>query len=229
MERTIVWNNRKYIPIWPRGQMNSVEIEFVLKPECTREQEYWAYKTLSGLGVAFKSDCSVRGRNVGQYQEVVVSFRDDNYKRLINVLSVMRNYFTVNKSCGLHVHLDARDLDYEDAKDQFLRLADMDHQLAKLMPSWRSTTHWCKLDSYKSAEDDDRYYAVNWVSYDTRKSVEVRLGAGTFKESIVVPWVRLLNYLWDNTRITSLLDVKDPFLLSWMHKRSNQVKSNLFA
>lgn len=217
----------KYEKVFTRGNMTTVELEFVVKESTSHHDEIELYKTLNKmLGVKLKEDGSVmstEGNRLGRYQELIVSFRDDNYARLSKILNLVADYLTVNRTCGMHVHLDARDMSHEDAYINFCRLCDNEYELSYLCPSYRRGRNWCKYGSHDSYENEDRYYAINWTSYDKYNTVEVRLGGGTLKENIVVGWCKLLNHVWDNEDIAHIKQVKDQKIMSWMKSRANQL------
>lgn len=239
VRRQLSWGGHEYEKIWHKGKMSTVELEFVVHNDTSNSLEHDTYTLLNAMtGVQLKGDCSVNTSDSdlrrGDYQELVVSFRDDNYKRLTNVLSIMRNAgFTVNKSCGMHVHLDGRDIDTDRAWTRFHRMAGFEHELAMLVPSWRfdggsnNGDEWCRLDSadgYSDEYDDsERYYAFNWSSWSQYQTLEVRMGAGTFREGIVKNWVKLLNYAWDNHNVRSLKDITNQPLRDWIGRRARQL------
>lgn len=227
---------------WPDGRMLTVEAEFITPTDMP--DEHSVYTRLSHYGVKFKRDPSVQVRNngnkyrAGAFQECVISFRDDNYARLVKVLDCMRNCgFTVNKTCGLHVHLDARHLCQSWVGEKWLRMCDMEHQLAWFIPNWtRNGRDWVAMPSCHQLGDYDdvayedidlcdleRYFGINLAAFSTHKTLEVRMMSGTLRSEIVVGWVRLLSAIFRDDGIRNLRDITDPSIISWMKVRSSQV------
>lgn len=111
--------------------------------------------------------------------------------------------WTVNSSCGLHVHGDARDL----TSDQCLQVA---YAYRKTYPMWkkfvsrgRSDNSMCGSPQYSCedirstehfedfAESRDRFEFVNWRSYLCHGSIEIRLYPGTLSAREVCNWIIL--------------------------------------
>lgn len=220
--------------VWKRGQMNTIEVEFI--SPCDDEMRNVVFNKLGTmLGVKLKEDGSVRTSSPSYttygYQEAVISFRDDNYGRPAGILAYMReNGFSVNKTCGLHVHLDVRHMDEYDARDAWRRLCYMENQLALLVPEWtRGGRSYVNLNSIEQECDEDdleehhgRYYAINFESWYNYQTIEVRLHPGTVRHDIALGWTKLLNYLLDN-ECESLREVSDPKILSWIKWRGGNM------
>lgn len=99
---------------------------------------------------------------------------------------------SVNKTCGLHVHLDVR---HKKAALTFSKLVMALPFLASLVPSTRLKNRFCVLNgSDKISEHSGRYYAVNPQSIRKHKTVEVRLHSGTTDPAKIIHWVRLLRF-----------------------------------
>jgi hypothetical protein len=109
----------------------------------------------------------------------------------------------VNSSCGLHVHIDARDL----SSDQALQVA---YAYRRSYPLWkkfvgrdRATNSMCGSPQYSArdirdtehiedfAESRDRFEFVNWRSYLRHGSIEIRMYRGSLRAREVCNWVIL--------------------------------------
>lgn len=97
----------------------------------------------------------------------------------------------VNKSCGLHVHLDMRDV-YGTG-----RLGARINRLRKALPilglmvsESRRHNSYCQLEV--SRRNGDRYFAVNLTSLEKHRTIEVRLHSGTTDYTKISNWVELL-------------------------------------
>jgi len=114
-----------------------------------------------------------------------------------------QKHWTVNTSCGLHIHSDARDL----TSNQCLQVA---YAYRKTYPMWkkfvsrgRSDNSMCGSPQYNCediraaehfedfAESRDRFEFVNWRSYLCHGSIEVRLYQGTLSAREICNWVIL--------------------------------------
>lgn len=112
-------------------------------------------------------------------------------ERVCSVLNDVLNA-SVNKTCGLHVHLDVR---HKKAAVTFSRLVSALPFLASLVPSSRLRNRFCLLNSSdKISEHTGRYYAVNPQSIRKHRTVEVRLHSGTTDPAKIIHWIRLLRF-----------------------------------
>jgi hypothetical protein len=156
-----------------------------------------------------------------------ISWVDKN-GRLSGLLG-LENYFRgawVDKTCGLHVHVDARhlrkpgmgvddhmDLDLCDAAETYDRLTMMYPVLKKLVPRSRWNNKYCQFynnregsDTYRRPSNGDRYAAINWCSYNQHGSIEFRLGSGSTNLVKIESWALLCQFMFD-----------------WCSKRNNTV------
>ena len=99
----------------------------------------------------------------------------------------------VNKSCGLHVHLDCRKYN----EDQVRTLGRKFHHalgtMAKLVPKSRRDNNYCKLEVGRI--DDERYKAVNLSAYKEHKTIEIRLHSGTTDFIKIRNWALLMHLI----------------------------------
>jgi hypothetical protein len=106
----------------------------------------------------------------------------DNLKRAIKMIN-KKFYGKVNSSCGLHVHLDVRDLDTaakSKAKDNFRKALPV---LSKLVAPSRLKNQYCRL------QVGTGYSAVNGeTQFGT---FEVRLHQGSLNFKKITNWVKL--------------------------------------
>jgi hypothetical protein len=98
----------------------------------------------------------------------------------------------VNKSCGLHVHLDQRNVSRATAWRRYHRLVTALEWLKFAVPSTRTSNSYCKLNREgENPENYDRYMAVNWQAYAEHGTIEVRLLNGTTSADKIKHWVSL--------------------------------------
>lgn len=94
----------------------------------------------------------------------------------------------VNKSCGLHIHLDARSMSFTEVVARAKVMDKWLHALMELLPVSRRDNTYCKW----GVAQHDRYRAVNVYSYQTHKTIEVRCGSATLDYNKVLAWLRLV-------------------------------------
>jgi hypothetical protein len=181
---------------------------------CSNGDTYWseedAHEWLKGellkAGVSrccVKSDGSLNDDD-GHGVEVTILFNSsygfEPLNKLCKALTKAGCY--VNKSCGLHVHLDARHLTKKGAQ----RIGDsLGHSLPVLkylVPKSRHNNTYCKLGVSKLIRCsrmldnwDERYHAVNLTAYPKYKTIEVRLHGGSINASKIESWVKLLKLI----------------------------------
>jgi len=105
----------------------------------------------------------------------------------------------VNKSCGLHVHLDARHLTTDQAKAVGKRIGACLPVLTLMVPRSRLSNTYCKIGVSKLR--GDRYYAVNMTSYRKYRTVEIRLHSGTTDFNKIYQWSVLLSSISKASRL----------------------------
>lgn len=97
----------------------------------------------------------------------------------------------VNPSCGLHVHLDARNRNREMLFNNLVSCQDLLYKLAH--PS-RMTNQFCQRQNSKDWNNcmTGHYAAISRSSYDQHKTIEVRIHEGTVLFDETWNWVKLL-------------------------------------
>jgi hypothetical protein len=97
----------------------------------------------------------------------------------------------VNKSCGLHVHLDARSLSFAEVMARAKVMDKWLTALMELLPVSRRDNSYCKW----GVAQHDRYRAVNVQAWSTHKTIEVRCGSATLDYNKVLAWLRLVELI----------------------------------
>lgn len=200
-----------------KGKLLSVEIE------CYN----MAITTASDGLTDIAHDGSLISRRAAGLELRRISWTDKN-GRLSGLLG-LEKYFKgawVDKTCGLHVHVDARhlrkpgmgaddhmDLDLCDAAETYDRLTLLYPVLKRLVPRSRWNNKYCRFynnrggsDTYRRPGNGDRYAAINWCSYARHRTIEFRLGSGSTNLVKIESWALLCQFLFD-----------------WCSKRSNTV------
>lgn len=141
----------------------------------------------------------------------------------------------INRSCGLHVHIGAKDLSGEQYSNVFFNYAMLEIAIDKFMALSRrgDNSRWCRtlqdhahdLSECTTAQDVlmtmnyNRYHKVNPVSYKRHKTIEFRQHQGTTDFKKIKHWIMFCAKLvaWSKKNkldkiITCIEDI--PFLTS---------------
>lgn len=99
-----------------------------------------------------------------------------------------------NSTCGLHIHLDHRDVLNRNPVNTFNNLIKMQDVLFDMTDNCRQANQYCEFidddtnfyqhifDQYETGDDEPcRYYAINLLSLRNKNTIEVRIFAGTTK------------------------------------------------
>lgn len=186
------------------GNALGIEIECII-PNDYAEDKYREFRKLimdrKITNVNFKGDSSINDYDRELYSSVEVTIISDildmsNLKKLCEVLDEIGAW--VNKTCGLHVHLDCRDIaNMGDITTRNLnyranRLTWALPVLTKMLPASRlSNDRYCR---YGKSKRGDRYYMVNTTSFSSHKTIEIRAHSGTTNYEKISQWATLL---WD--------------------------------
>lgn len=96
----------------------------------------------------------------------------------------------VNETCGLHVHLDVRNRNWELVYNNLFRYQTL---MFNMQPNERRTNRYCqKLIRVLKSPDVHRHYAINKQSYDKHRTIEVRMHEGCIDGNDICGWVYFL-------------------------------------
>ena len=124
---------------------------------------------------------STRTRNM-EGVELRIPCSVTDYSRLYHACHLLATHGArVNRTCGLHVHLDVRDLSplkrYRDVKAEGSRLHAVISTVGRyLVPPSRLNNRYCALTPPSTS---DRYRAVNAEATGKHGTIEIRLHSGT--------------------------------------------------
>lgn len=123
---------------------------------------------------------------------------------------------SVNRSCGFHVHFDARNLSAGDIKTIVKRYAAHESEIDAVMPPSRrgnANTYCAPLSSFlndrfesaSTIEDmiraqGNRYFKVNLQSFQRHGTIEFRQHSGTVNAAKIANWVRFLGEFIDECK-----------------------------
>lgn len=127
---------------------------------------------------------------------------------------------TINRTCGLHVHVNASSLSFEGYKNVFYNYSAMQNVINTFMPASRrcayyaqplSNSHFTNIEASSNHNEiacriGNRYLVVNPMSYTRHKTIEFRQHSGTIEFEKIHMWVRFCVKLveWSkNNRLTN--------------------------
>lgn len=147
-----------------------------------------------------KNDCSVNGKEF--YSSILSGNAGlEAVAKIANV--ARRNDWTVDDSCGLHVHFDMREENVDSMKSialAYLLSADV---FSQFVAEERRNNHYCgpndtdlgelyQIDNfYAWSGRQGRYYWINFAAYYAHRTFEVRSHQGTCNEKEICNWIRI--------------------------------------
>jgi hypothetical protein len=113
------------------------------------------------------------------------------------------NDWTVDSSCGYHVHVDCGDLNDTQLKSVALAYSLTADLWGRFVTKKRQGNRYCEALPYTPEQirgvnfrtimdmTQDRYHWLNWHAYSRHRTVEVRLHSGTTNAVKVINWVKI--------------------------------------
>lgn len=149
--------------------------------------------------------------------EITVLFTRKDRSNLKAVCDLLNSLGArVNRSCGLHVHLDCRDLKDERGQMNLRRVTTRANRLgralpvlAAMVPESRRSNSYCRLAV--SRFDGGRYYAINKTAANKFGTIEVRLHSATTDFVKISNWIDLL-FAISRATITERLETPDALI-----------------
>lgn len=192
---------------FPKGQCYGIEIEFVLNGNYSTDEDgdvcddsscqftseqlktVVPMANLHGDGSVEAGDGQTNNRDGEEIGLLINRNNPQPLKDLCRFLA--QKYAEVNNSCGLHVHLDCRDVGRSGALGRARRLQAALPWLLFLQPQSRRNNSYCR----PIMSETDRYSAVNFTAFDEHQTVEVRLAAGSVNFDKIYMWAELCYWL----------------------------------
>lgn len=152
--------------------------------------------------LTLKDDGSLRpDPNCTSFEIVVCASKSEILRVLADVCQILSEAGArVNKSCGLHVHLDMRGKSREVIERIFSNLVSSSKMLYRMMPPSRlkgtnGYNQYCKPNRFKDFERNrkDRYQGINACSYNRHTTLEVRLHSGTVDFTKIANFILILD------------------------------------
>lgn len=161
-------------------------------------QEYWK----------IVSDISIKDPNkIGKEFVSPILFGNDGRRQIKTISQILfNNKATTNQTCGLHVHIDAHNMDIEKIKKVIYIYYKHEKEIDKLIiPSRRANNYnYCQslnsiidvIDSYDEIdkiidEIPTRNLKVNISSIQRHNTIEFRQHHGTIDYNDIIHWVDL--------------------------------------
>jgi hypothetical protein len=164
----------------------------------------------AGLGknVCVKTDGSIRTyRDFPHNHEITLLCKDDNYKdKIIALCSVLNKdkQSKVNKTCGLHVHLDVR---ARDKHKVFANMLNIQHFLYAANPAFRKIGEYSyPINTTRWGQDRQHYAGIN--TQEHHNTIEIRMHSATTNAKKIVNWVTLLLAAADGTAVVKSDDIR---------------------
>lgn len=160
------------------------------------------------------SDGSLQGRNMMELVSPPLKGR-----RGVSIVETVANALkangvTVNASCGMHVHVDARDLTAQHMKNVAKLVTIHELHLKAILPSSRHSSMWAQWPSNLGLGSDvparcakidraatigelmrlwgsHRYRAVNFESLSRHNTIEFRSHSGSVESRKIAAWIML--------------------------------------
>jgi hypothetical protein len=103
----------------------------------------------------------------------------------------------INDTCGLHVHLDMRNREFNEVFNNFFFVQKL---LFTTQPKTRRASKYCKIMARRTAPVKTKYYAINKMSYAEHRTLEIRLHQGTIDPKEIKMWTGLLIKIADTAK-----------------------------
>ncbi|MFJ1328152.1 amidoligase family protein [Capnocytophaga canimorsus] len=214
-----------------------VEVEFFGASQNTLKQhlnaqrvnyQFESYNHTTRNHWKFTSDSSIQGANSYEMVSPVLQGNEGLSQLKSACKSLRLSKAQINKSCGLHVHLEVNDYSVENMKTLVKNFYLLEKQFDKMMPESRreNNNRYCagfcrtygskenffsKIDSCTTIESiasylHTRYLKLNLQSYARYGTVEFRHHSGTTMFSKIKSWILICSRLVEFSKQNVLID-----------------------
>lgn len=216
-----------------------VEIEFA----CKQDNNFvcdMLFEAGVGRNVQVKRDGSivVDGDYPHQVEVTILAKQTEIYdviKKICDVLNTKLNV-RIDKSCGLHVHVDMRTRDHIKSFYNLVRMQKFLYSMvpAKRKASRRENGYSQVVESPEWSVPGDHYYGINSEAWNKYKTLEIRMHCGTSQTRKINNWISLLVGIVDAPKLTSAIpdtikDMQDTLGLSDGHIKYVESRLAKFA
>ncbi len=155
-----------------------------------------------------KSDGSIRETEGHFPVEITILTKFNDTSNLQKACELLNNLGAkVNKSCGLHVHLDSRNLSESQVLEIGKNFKKALPVLLKMVPKSRRDNSYCRASVSKMS--GQRYHAVNLTAFSKYKTIEIRLHSSTTDFNKIMNWANLLNAIKKSTIKKTCQNIND--------------------
>lgn len=194
-----------YEPKHPKTNEHHVGIELEFTAAANRDTLGTAlFKAGVAEFVTLKGDASIRVEKQNHdAHELAICVPQSKLEQVIAIVTnVLESHSaSVNKSTGMHTHIDVRN---RDRIKVFSRLVAAQGILYAMQPKSRRDNTYCKRTKSRdlyTARNAGRYQGVNPEAANKYNTIEVRLHSGTVSFDKIVNWTKLLITIADGDYI----------------------------
>lgn len=256
------WNETQTIPMpvefvfeFAFNRKFGVEVEFfgatqsILKNNLISQNvqfEFERYNHETRNHWKFTTDSSIQGENAYEMVSPILQGSEGLSHLKSACKSLRLSKAQINKSCGLHVHIDVNDYSVENMKTLIKNFYLLEKDFDKMMPESRreNKNNYCqgflhlennnrqmffsKIDrcttiSQIASYFNSRYYKLNLQSYTRYGTVEFRHHSGTTMYSKIKNWIficsRLVEFSKHNMLVTNLNQILNEELQEYYEER----------
>ena len=162
--------------------------------------------------------------------EICVLVKQSEFEEVMTKLCKALNErlsVAVDKTCGLHVHLDMRT---RDVVKSFANLVLSQQFLYGMLPAQRRSSRYSyPVKGHQWRDLDSRYHGINQQAYRKYKTLELRMHSGTTNATKIINWTKLLIAIVDAPALTVAPTSADLFqhLVGFDNKIASYVKSRI--
>lgn len=176
------------------------------------------------------SDGSINGTEAFEIVSPVLE-KKKGLEQLKKVSDVLKSQGArINKTCGVHIHVEVNDLKIEDWKRLLKNYFRLEKIIDGFMPNSRrgSNNGYCKslmnirnfenridnettLDGLQSIFNHDRYYKINLRSYVRQGTIEFRQHSGTIEFEKISNWVYFIERLIEFSKRGNTVNAEPTF------------------
>ena len=187
----------------PKGEAIGVELEWIAPciydDDNGYDRDSMDFDRPEIYGTSWGYDSSIQDFDEHQYtrgQETRVMMRYGKWNRLIQTCAYIKEHGgEVNKSCGVHVHLDTRHLSRAATITRGKRLGSAVAWLKLLIPQSRAGRTYCQ-GTFSTTQ---KYQAITMHNYGIgRHCIEVRLHGGSLNATKIINWIELVHFVKNN-------------------------------
>jgi len=207
------------LPIYPFGiEFEGFNIQASSLAEALRQAglltEVQGYNHQTQSVFKIVQDASIQG--VNPFELVTPKlFGAEGFQKLSTLCEVVNRLGgRVNRSCGLHVHIDAWNFELSDIKRLIKVIRKIEEPVFfYLLPASRRNSRYCRaltdelvnqvgrMRSINSlSQIQDRYFSFNLNAWSRYRTFEFRNHSGTFSNMKVISWVVFLLMLMDSVK-----------------------------